>query len=45
MRTIEKLESKGYKVTFDMSGKILASKGQRTYSAESLTKLVKQVLL
>jgi hypothetical protein len=38
MRTIEKLESKGYKVTFDMSGKILASKGQ-------ITKLVKQIFL
>ena len=44
MKTIEKIESKGYKITFDMSGKVIARKGQRTYSADSLTALKRQLL-
>ena len=38
-----KLEKHGYKVTRCFSNKVLASKGQRTYVADSLNSLYKQI--
>lgn len=40
-QAIKKLENAGYKVTFSMQGKVIASKGQRRYAAESVNGLVK----
>jgi len=44
MKTQEKLEKKGYKIIFEMSGNVLAKKGQQTYSASSITALKKKIL-
>ena len=39
------LENKGYKITYAMSGKtVFATKGQRTYSASSISALKKKIL-
>ena len=40
---ISKLEKQGYKVTYCFSGKVIASKGQRTYIAESYNSLHSQI--
>ncbi len=40
---IAKLENNGYKVTFVMNGKVIATKGQRSYTANSVNGLVKQI--
>lgn len=39
MTTKEKIERKGYKVTFFMNGGVLAEKGQKSYKAENITRL------
>lgn len=40
-----KLESKGYKITYAMSGNLVyATKGQQHYSASSITALKKKIL-
>jgi hypothetical protein len=39
----KKLERKGYEITFCMSGAIIARKGQRSYQANSLNGLIKQI--
>lgn len=38
-----KLEKQGYKVTRCFSNKVLATKGQRTYAADSFNSLYKQI--
>lgn len=40
---IKKLEKKGYKVTFSMQGKVLASKGNNSYMANSVNGLLKKI--
>ncbi len=40
---ITKLENNGYKVTFTMSGNVIATKGSRIYSAASVNALIKQI--
>jgi hypothetical protein len=44
IKKLEKLVKSGYKVTFYMAGKIVATKGKETYSAETLIKLDKLLL-
>ena len=44
MKAIEKLKNKGYNVVFNMSGTVSASKGSRTYVANTVTGLVKKIL-
>jgi len=39
----KKLEKAGYTVLFCMSGAIIARKGQRSYQADSLNGLIKQI--
>ena len=36
---INKLEKCGYKVTFTMQGNVIATKGQKSYNAATLTEL------
>ena len=36
---VKKFEKKGYKITFTMSGNVIASKGQKQYSAKTLSEL------
>ena len=36
---LTKLEKNGYKVTFTMTGNVIASKGNQSYSANSLNAL------
>jgi putative aminopeptidase FrvX len=36
---LSKLEKNGYKVTFTMTGNVIASKGNQSYSASSLSAL------
>jgi hypothetical protein len=36
---LSKLEKNGYKVTFTMSGNVIASKGNQSYSANNLNAL------
>jgi hypothetical protein len=38
-----KLQAKGYEITFCMSGAIIARKGQRSYQANTLNALIKQI--
>lgn len=40
---IKKLNKNGYKVTFTMSGNVIAEKGQKRYTAPTITSLVKKV--
>ena len=40
---IAKLEKAGYRITFTTSGNVIATKGQRSYTAESVNGLVKQI--
>ena len=44
MKAQQKLENKGYKVVFTMSGKVIASKGSHSYTADSVTALCKKIL-
>lgn len=37
---IKKLEKNGYSVTFTFSGKVIAKKGQQSYSADSINALI-----
>jgi len=43
-KNINRLENKGYTIVFDKSGKILATKGQQTYTANSITALINKIL-
>jgi hypothetical protein len=40
---IAKLENAGYRVTFTTSGNVIATKGQRSYTAKSVNALVNQI--
>ncbi len=40
---ITKLENAGYRVVFTTSGNVIATKGQRSYTAASVNGLVKQI--
>jgi lipopolysaccharide export system protein LptA len=39
----QKLKNAGYRVVFTTSGNVIATKGQRTYTAASITALLKQI--
>ena len=39
----QKLGTAGYRVVFTISGKVMATKGQRTYTAASINALVRQI--
>ena len=44
MKTIEKIERKGYKVTFAMQGNaVFAEKNNRTIKADNITQLLKKI--
>ena len=44
MKTIEKIERKGFKVTFAMSGNsVFATKGYQLVKAENITQLYKKI--
>ena len=38
-----KLEKHGYKIISTMQGNVIATKGQRTYKAETLNGLIKKI--
>jgi hypothetical protein len=40
---IAKLEKAGYRVTFTTSGNVIATKGQRSYTAKSVNALINQI--
>jgi hypothetical protein len=40
---INKLSKNGYKVVFNMSGSVVATKGQKTYREQSINKLIKKI--
>lgn len=44
MKTQTKLERKGYKVVYCMSGKVIAKKGNQTYMADNITQLYNKIL-
>ena len=44
MKTQEKLEKKGYKITYTFSGDVMAEKGQKAYKAKNITQLLKIIL-
>lgn len=44
MTTQQKIESKGYKVTYTMEGNVIAAKGQQKYKAKNITQLYKMIL-
>ena len=45
MKTVEKIEKKGYKVTFDMSGhSVYAEKHNLSIKAENITQLYKKIM-
>ena len=39
----QKIEKKGYKVTYTMEGNVMAFKGQQTYKAKNITQLYKKI--
>lgn len=41
MTTQQKIEKKGYTVTFTMQGNVIATKGQQSYKADNITQLYK----
>lgn len=43
MTTQQKIEKKGYKVTFTFEGNVIATKGQQSYKAKNITQLYKKI--
>ena len=44
MTTQQKLENKGYKITYTMEGTVIATKSRQTYKAKNITRLYKVIL-